>query len=236
MDGQVNIGDAIKYGWDKFSANVAPFLLIGLILGAATVVAYVLFFILIMGTVSVAAYSNMDSSVASLIIVLVSTLAIVLVGLVAAVLNMAFYQAALDVVRGRPVDLARSFRTDNLKPYATLVLLLLAAYFVGNVVLSFIPIVGSFVLFVALLAAGVLLYFAPYLVLDRGMGAVDAVKTSYQMAMSNIGQTILVVLVLGLIAGAGSIVCGVGAFVTVPIAVIGGAFAYVVMQREQPAP
>lgn len=60
------------------------------------------------------------------------------------------------------------------------------------------------------------LAYATYFVVDRDLGAIDAIKASAQLAMRNVGQTIIMVLLGGLIAAAGSLLCGVGMLVTAP--------------------
>lgn len=69
-------------------------------------------------------------------------------------------------------------------------------------------------------------YFVPALIVDRGMGFADAIKESLKKFQENVGMTIVFVLVLGIVASAGSIVFGIGALVTAPLAVIAGAYAY----------
>lgn len=56
--------------------------------------------------------------------------------------------------------------------------------------------------------------FAVFFVVDKGLGAIDAIKASVRLALDNAALTIVAVLV----SAAGSIVCGVGLFVTVPLA------------------
>lgn len=69
-------------------------------------------------------------------------------------------------------------------------------------------------------------YFVPALIIDRNMGFMDAIKESLKKFQENIGTTIVLVLVLGLVASAGSIVLGIGVLVTAPLAMLAGVYAY----------
>jgi uncharacterized membrane protein len=68
--------------------------------------------------------------------------------------------------------------------------------------------------------------FAPALMLDRGMPFMDAIKESLKKFQENIGATIVLVLVIGLVAGAGAIALYIGMLVTYPLAIIALAYAY----------
>lgn len=232
--GQVDLGAALSYGWRKFTANVAPFIVILLIAGGIAGVIYAVGIAVAAGLLAGADASN--SSGLAVVAGIVGVVFMLLAVFAAMVVSMGLYRAALDTVRGVPVTIGSAFRRDGLGQFLTLYGIIIGAVLVLSIVLSFIPILGSILMFVVSLAVGLFTYFAPFLVLDKGMSAVDALKTNYSMAMSNIGQMILVVLVLGLVSGAGSIVCGIGAFVTVPLALIAGASIYLSLQGEPSAP
>ncbi|MCZ7629027.1 MAG: hypothetical protein M5U19_08155 [Microthrixaceae bacterium] len=78
--------------------------------------------------------------------------------------------------------------------------------------------------------------FAPLRALERGEGAVDAIKGSFDMVMSNVGQVLLVVLVSYLVYYVGALACGVGLLVTAPIALIAICWSYRVINGEPVAP
>lgn len=69
-------------------------------------------------------------------------------------------------------------------------------------------------------------YFVPALIVDRGMGFMDAIKESLKKFMENIGMTIVFILVISIVASAGSIVLGIGVLVTGPLAMLAGTYAY----------
>ena len=69
-------------------------------------------------------------------------------------------------------------------------------------------------------------YFVLPLMIDRGLGFMDAIKESFKKFQENPGMTIVFVLVIGLVAGAGGIVLGIGALITGPLAMLAGAYAY----------
>ena len=234
VPGKVDIGAALSYGWNKFKANPVPFILILLISGAASGLVYAIGLGMMAAVVVAAGESGGSSGVIiASILALVVTLAAVFVMLV---VNMALLRAAIDTARGRMVTLGTAFRRDDLTQYLALFGILVGGILVVNIVLAFIPGIGSLLATVVGLAAGVLFFFAPYLVLDRRMPAVEALKASYAMAVANIGQTILVVLVVGLVSAAGALACGIGTFVTVPLSLIAAASIYLSLQGEPSAP
>jgi uncharacterized membrane protein len=234
----VDIGSALKYGWAKFTAAPLPYILIGLIIGVVTAVVYGIASAILAAVIASSINSTTgEVNTGGLVALTIITSVVFLIGaFVALVANMGMLRAAIDTVRGRPVTVGSAFRTDDLAQYILLQVILVGAYLVVTIVLGLIPFLGSILTFVAGIAIGVLFYFAPYFVLDKKMPAVEALKASYAAATANFGQVILVVIVTGLIAAAGGIVCGVGALVSLPVALIAAAFAYVVLQREPVAP
>ena len=77
--------------------------------------------------------------------------------------------------------------------------------------------------------------FTLHFIIDKDMGAIDAIKASISFVMANIGT--LIVLLPGLIAAyiVGALLCGVGLLVAIPVVVIATAYAYRTLQGEQVA-
>lgn len=235
---EFNIGTALSYAWSKFTANPAPFILLTLIVGVGTAVVWGIGFAII-GVVTAGVYNSDSVGVGTGALITISIVTAVFVALaifVALLLNMSLIRASLDTVRGGTVSVGSSFRTTNFPQYLVLQLVLVVIYLVVNVVISMVPFIGPILSFVIVLGVSVVFFFAPYLVIDQGMPAIEALKTSYAMAMSNIGQAILAVIVLGLVSAVGVIICGIGSLVTVPLALIGGAYAYLFFRNEPVAP
>ncbi|BCM91025.1 hypothetical protein IAD21_02889 [Abditibacteriota bacterium] len=64
------------------------------------------------------------------------------------------------------------------------------------------------------------------LVVDQNMGAVDAMKRSWEIMKPHLGSTFVLFLVLGLLNCAGLIACCVGILVTYPICIVAIALVY----------
>lgn len=84
---------------------------------------------------------------------------------------------------------------------------------------SIIPIIGP-------LAVGSLLQWAPMLVIDRKMEFMDAIKASVDFVKADFVPNLVLFLVVGVVAGIGSVACGVGALLTMPLALCIHVLAY----------
>jgi uncharacterized membrane protein len=73
-----------------------------------------------------------------------------------------------------------------------------------------------------------------YLVVDRGLSPVDALKASWALTTGHKGSLFLFFLLSSLVAVAGYIACGVGIFVAIPIIQLAQAYVYLRLQGEQP--
>lgn len=216
MGNQVNATDSVSAGWERFKENWAPFVLSQLVWGIliGLVVALAM---LVMGGFSAA---SVDPNTGELRGGLLSIglvgfafvlLAIVLMGVVAA---GAFASATLKAVDGRPVAFGDFFRPANVGQLVLLALIYAAAAFL----LTF-TIVGPVLL--AFFGAYAILF-----VVDRNMSAIDAIKASAKLAMDNVGQTIVLLLMMWLLGALGGLACGVGTLATGPIAQLALAHYY----------
>ena len=85
-----------------------------------------------------------------------------------------------------------------------------------------------------ILALGTMFY--AQLVIDRNMGAIDAIKTSWSLTTGHKGQIcIFGLLALGVIL-LGYIACCVGVLVAMPIVMSGAAYIYLKLTGEEPPP
>jgi hypothetical protein len=87
-------------------------------------------------------------------------------------------------------------------------------FMVCNTVLAFIPVIGTLLS----MALGTLLWWGFMFIAYENLTAIDAIKKVINETVSgNFFNQLLFALVANLIAGAGILLCGVGAFFTVPI-------------------
>ena len=109
------------------------------------------------------------------------------------------------------------------------------SFLVAGILLSILVSIGSMLCVVP----GVILYFGLsqtyFIIVDRGMSPVDALKESWRMTMGH-KMTIFVFNLLGfLVALAGELACYIGVYlVSVPVILIGQAYIYLKLKGEQP--
>ena len=95
--------------------------------------------------------------------------------------------------------------------------------------------IGLCVLCVGALVAQIALQFAPYFVVDRRLGGVDASRRSVSLAFANIGPVLLLWLLSLLVGVLGLVACGVGILVAMPVIWFALARAYLQLTGEDSA-
>ncbi|MFV0253760.1 MAG: hypothetical protein ACK5H2_10560 [Beutenbergiaceae bacterium] len=206
--------DSISAAWERFKLTWSPFVIAQLlwVLGISVVMSVFM-------VISVAVFSVGDGgAVANGVFVTfgpAGTLIVVLAMVVLGVFFMgAFVGAALKAVDGQQVSVGDFFKPTNVAQLALLALISGAA----GAVLA-VTVVGP-------LAMAFFGAYAVLFVVDRQMSAIDAIKASIQLALANAGQTIVLILLSILISSLGSLLCGVGALATTPIALLALAHFY----------
>ena len=201
-----DIGTVFGWAWNKFKANAGPLILSLLIWGIGIGIIAGIGFAIAGAVAGTATTARTDAGVTAassfglggIIIVAILTL------LASFVSQIALANGWLKVADTGHASLGDFFKLRNVGQGILLALLLGLA----SGLLSFTGI-GS--LAVAFFGA-----YAVFFVVDKGLGAIDAIKASVRLALDNAGLTIVAVLV----SAAGSIACGVGLLVTVPLASI----------------
>ena len=208
----LSIGDALSYGWTRFSRNALNWILLLLaILVTFAVVGGLLFAVLLLPSAS----SSSDSALA------VSFFSIGMVVFLLAILALAFLSSVVTTQGGlREIDGAKPafgdfFRFQNLGGA------LLAAVLVG--VLTW---VGSLLCYLPGLIVAFFGMFTVPFAIDRGMNAWTALQSSFSLVSANIGPVFLLYLALAALNWVGSIPLGLGLLVTVPTTTIALMFAF----------
>lgn len=217
---------AIGYGWRKFTQNLGPFLLLGLIaVGSALVISF-------LGSVFSGGGDLMaDRSDDGMSFALAGGFGFVgilfnLLGqVVATFFQAALIRGAFDSVEGRPVTIGGMFeRWDKIQ---VLVTALLVSIMVSiGVVLCILP--GIVLMFFTFLAM--------YFVVDQGQDAITAIKSSFRFTADNAGNLLLLALLAFLVLLLGAIACLVGLFVAFPVITIAAAYTFRVLQGQPAAP
>jgi hypothetical protein len=212
----LSVGDAIRYGWNRFKAN--PWTWVGAVVIAAVIqgVLNALF-----GNRSAFRVDTFGQSLWTFGWIVGSILTVV----VGYLINAAFVTGALHEVDGRRPSLGSFFRFTN----------------VGNVILASILVgvmiaVGLILLVIPGLIVAFLSWWTLQFVIDRNDSAVDGIRSSFRAISSQAGPLFLLALALIGINILGAIPFGLGLLITVPLSTIASTYAYRVVSGGQVAP
>lgn len=128
---------------------------------------------------------------------------------VAFVAQVGVMRGALQRSRGQSPSFADMLEPRNFRAFAVYVLLYRVLFFIG-LVLCILP--GLLVL--------VFFQFGPYLILDRGLGVIDAFRASATMAARNLGPVASVAVISGLLELIGGLFFGLPMLITLPLAAL----------------
>lgn len=131
---------------------------------------------------------------------------------------------ALQASRGETPTLASMWEMSRFGNYA------LTAILVGVIVT-----IGYMLCYIPGIIAAFFLILAPWLAIDQGTKPVDAIKESYQRVLAKIGPFFLLWIVTALIMAVGYMICGIGAFVSVPVGLIAFGHGYRQLRLDLPA-
>lgn len=230
---QTPIGEALSWGWTKFTQNGGVFVGAGFLWFVISLAVLALASLLFGGFASVLP-TNPDGSVRGPMGFGFS-LSLVLFGaflwVVGSVVQAVFVRAALKATYGRRVGIGDFFDFSGFGRLVVAILLVAGI----NVVVSFVawvPVIGTLLQ----LAVNIFLFFTLYFVIDKGLEAVDAVRSSVELVRANLGPTILFLLLCYAILLAGALACGIGLVVAVPVVLLAAAYFYRRLLGEPIAP
>lgn len=146
---------------------------------------------------------------------LASFLYAVIFWLVNVVISMGVIRISLRFVDGRTPKLSDVFRTNSV-----------LSFILVSVVRSFIVLVGILLLIVPGIIWSIKLQYAGYLVVDKGMGTVDALNKSWEITKGVKLNLFLFGIILVLINILGFLAILVGLIITVPLSMVANAFVY----------
>ncbi|MEV6275891.1 hypothetical protein [Nocardia sp. NPDC051832] len=205
--------NAVSFAWQRFKANPVPWVgvtaLFGILLGVITG-----------GT------GGFDTDVESAGVV---TLSAVLTWLLTTLFWNVFTQAGLAEVAGERPSLNRFTTLKNFGQFliASIVIGILgviAQVLVGAGGAVF-AILGALCAIASLVVA-FLLQWTYLFIIDRDLGAMDAIRASAAAIRANVGPMLLLTVTLAALNVLGALLCGLGLLVTIPLTVIASAWAY----------
>ena len=232
--GGYSVGNALSYGWAKFQQNFGQIVVGVVVLVVAVAIVQIIGFF-VRNAVQCDPNVHFDSQgrlvsndcgsslfAASMF---VSLLFSAFSFIVSMIISAGLVRAALDITEGRQLDPKALLRTDRLVPVIVASLIIGVATFIGFV-LCILP--GIAVIF--------LTQYTLYYIMDQDLAPIDAIKASVRFTTQNLGNVLVWYIVGGIVALVGFVVCFVGAIVTVPIALIGTAYTYKVLNGQPVAP
>ncbi|MDT5247552.1 MAG: hypothetical protein QOJ28_186, partial [Mycobacterium sp.] len=161
-------------------------------------------------------------SVTSILLMVAFVFAMVVLG---ALVQSAYLNGVLKVTDGQPVEIGDFFKPRNL-----------GQVLLAGLIFAVLMAVGYVLCVLPALVVALFLMFTYFFVIDRNLGAIDAIKASIDTVKNNFGPSILAFLVAGLIMLVGEFVCFIGIIVGLPVAQLFLAYAYRTLTGGQVAP
>jgi len=209
----VRLGDWIGEGWKMFVEQWKAWVINTLGLFVAIVIPMGIFFALFIG-ISASRRAGEPPPVGIILtaeLVLVPTMMLLQAYFIAGLIR-----SGLKQLRGGRIEFADMFTG------ASCLLRLIGLY----IVIGVLTIIGALLCIVPAFLVSGLFFFAPHLVIDQGLGPIEAMRRSYEVTRNSMWWFTLFAFVIGLIAGAGSYACYVGMLATYPLSVAAGVIAY----------
>lgn len=210
--------DVIGEAWQKISANMGAWVVAALIVCVVLWVIIGGFYVGVFASAMAAGASGNDNVGAGVGIItqLMGMLMGFAINVIQFVLMGGMVKMALNQIRGLPISAGDIFKGfEHFVPLA-----------LGGLLYSLgIQIGAIFCIIPGLLLAGLWMLTVP-LIVDQNMDAVTALTTSLKTLQPHMWSALGVYLVLGLVAGLGSLLCGIGMIITYPFLPIGVALVY----------
>lgn len=218
------MGDAFSWAWNRFSSNAVALIVPTLVY---SVIAGVLYAIVYFGAIALAPstvttydsygngyeYSASASFGAASIAVLVVGFIVLLI--VVAAMESAYLVGVLDIANGQPVTIGSFFKPRYV-----------GAVILTTLIVGILTSIGYALCVIPGLAVSIFTLFATVAVVDRHMSAIDAIKHSVEITRAHFGQVLLAWLLTAIIAFIGSLVCGIGLLVALPVAALFLVYTY----------
>ena len=200
----VNTGEALRFGWSAFKEKAGFLLLVMFVSSICILVPYGL---------SLAVISRS---------LLLGSLCMLIYYVVAFVISIGYMTIALKIVDGQQPELRDLWsHTQELGRFAAGVLLYMLIV-MGGLLLCIVPgIIWAFKY-----------YFTPYLLVDKNMKPMEALRASAQMTDGIKFDLFKLLFVVGLVAMLGYLFLFVGIFVTIPIAILAIAYTYRSLDKQ----
>jgi len=209
----LSVGEAISYGWSKFSKNPGVW------------IAFMIIAFLVQGLIQwiFNGFRGQPSEFGDWLTIS-AAIGSIISALVGHIIQAGYVRAALSEIDGQKPALGTFLQV----PFGTVIIagILVTLGTSIGLVLCILP--GLFVAFVT--------WWTMQFVVDRNQDAVTAIKSSYRAITSNAGQLLLLVLALLGINIVGALLCGLGLLVSIPVSIIAATYAYRITTGGQVSP
>jgi len=201
--GAYSVSTAWKYGWEKFVANLGQVLIAILVLFGVQVVFYILGYVF-SGSIILQVLLNVASLVVSMII------------------GAGIVRGALDITEGKALNAATLLTPTKL-----------GEVIVASLLIGVMALVGFILLIIPFFLVLFFTSFTLYFLMDKPeLGAIDAIKASFEFTKDNAGNVIVWFLLCIATYVVGLCLCGVGLIVAMPVIIIGTAYTYKTLTNE----
>ena len=229
-----DVGQAFSWAWNKFSKNAVTLIVPTLVYGLIALAIVGIFFGIAYALAPSYDYSGYDYGYdydysygfnfgfASIAVMALGVLVLILVG---GAMQSAYMSGLLDVANGQPVTIGSFFKPRLIGPVI-----------VANLIVGVATAIGAMLCYLPGLVVALFTMFTTVVLLDRNLKPVDAIKASIDLVKANIGPSIIAYLLAGVIVSVGYLVCGIGIFVSVPVAQLFLVYAYRKLSGGQVAP
>ena len=206
MNKSFSISESIKFGWQTFKLNIGFFIKLALIVIAINI---------ILGSTN---NISKDNWFIAFIINIAAALVHFLVDMGLIRIGLNFY------------DKKKSQLSDVFGPIH-----LLLKYFLASFIQGLIILLGFILLIVPGIIFAIRLHFTSYLIIEKGLGPIEAIKTSWEMTK---GKTINLLLFFLATIGLnllGLLALVVGLAVTIPVTMLATAYVYKKLESNKVA-
>ncbi len=217
----------ISQGWEMYSKQMGNWLLISLIVFLISMIPIGPFYAYLIVSLGIGSNSDpqdvMRAIQASGVNIIATFILSVMTALIQAFSYSGYYYVAMKQLRGEQFSVGDFFAgMKNIVQVLIVTGILAAAQFVVGLIFC----IGSILSLVISVAAMGLLLFTYPLIVDRNMGAIDAVKASLDVTKQNPVMFILFGIVAHLVGGIGIVVCCIGVIFTAPLLITTVSCAY----------
>ncbi|MCL5432716.1 MAG: DUF975 family protein [Patescibacteria group bacterium] len=198
--------EAIKYGWEKTIKNLRFFIILALILFS---ISFIPSFI----NAALTSSSEGGEYVGPATFSLILNFAFWVLQMVVGIGLIKIYLRFIDSQEAKYSDLFSYYR-------------LFFKYLAGSILSGLIVFAGFILLIVPGIIWAIKYQFVAYLIVDKNMGPIEALKNSGKITKGVKWNLFLFGLLLGLINIAGMLALGIGLFLTIPTTMLATAYVY----------